>query len=665
MKRNLLIFLLSAFSVLTVFSQEFSFKFGKVNDHELSMSCYEKDTTASAVFIYNKSDVYYDYRSDDFKLIYNFESKIKVLKPEGNAWADVTIPFYSPEDQSQPRESIAKLEAWAYNLDNGKIVKTKLEKNYIFEEQINSKWKQLKFSVPSVKTGTVIEYKYSVTSPLYDRIYDMVIQQNIPVIYGNHQIVIPEYFIFNKEVRNADLLKQETIPESVTFHVGGGSQGSNVIRCNATKYLFTVENLPALNNEPYLWSPDDYKAQVIFELAKLEIPGVLYKSFTTDWDKIDEMLKGDSEFGSVLKMQNPYKEELNALNLGAYKTDEDRIRAVYKLLKSKISWNNQYGFYGGNVRKAIKSGTGTNAEINFVLISMLKDAGLSAYPVMISRRDMGILPVLHPSVSKLNTFIVGIGNTDSTFVYMDGSVSKGDINVIPPVLLVNRARVFRENGQGSWVDLSNIGKHGVNSVSVCSLNSDGLLKGKRKVYYAGQFASALRDVFINEKDSAAFIEKIQTNGEMKIDNSSYKGMSEFSPLLEEELTFSKSTSVTDDFIYVNPLIFPHLTQNKFIKEDRKLPIEFDFPYSYKIRTILDIPEGYVIEELPKSIKIEPGHGGCFCSYVVSKTDKQVVINYTFNMDRVYYTAEEYKTLREFWTRIIEKNTEMLVFKKVS
>ena len=71
--------------MLTVFSQEFSFKFGKVNDHELSMSFYEKDTTASAVFIYNKSDVYYDYRSDDFKLIYNFESKIKVLKPEGNA----------------------------------------------------------------------------------------------------------------------------------------------------------------------------------------------------------------------------------------------------------------------------------------------------------------------------------------------------------------------------------------------------------------------------------------------------------------------------------------------------------------------------------------------------------------------------------------------------
>ena len=143
-------------------------------------------------------------------------------------------------------------------------------------------------------------------------------------------------------------------------------------------------------------------------MGGLDFPGALYKSFTQTWENIDEALLDDSEFGGQLKIQNPYREEMAALNLDNLKSNEEKIAAIYTLLKKKISWNEEYALYGGKSKKTVKEGIGNNAEINFILMSMLKDAGIPSFPIVMSRRSMGILPYAHPTIQKLNTFIVGI-----------------------------------------------------------------------------------------------------------------------------------------------------------------------------------------------------------------------------------------------------------------
>ena len=64
--------------------------------------------------------------------------------------------------------------------------------------------------------------------------------------------------------------------------------------------------------------------------------------------------------------------------------------------------------------KAIKEGKGSNADLNFVLINMLEDAGVQAFPVVMSSRDNGRLPYTHPSIKALNTFVVGFMANDTT-----------------------------------------------------------------------------------------------------------------------------------------------------------------------------------------------------------------------------------------------------------
>ena len=63
----------------------------------------------------------------------------------------------------------------------------------------------------------------------------------------------------------------------------------------------------------------------------------------------------------------------------------------FNFLKSKVKWNGFYGKYTDKgVRKAYKDRVGNVAEINLILTSMLRFAGLNANPVLVSSRGNGI-----------------------------------------------------------------------------------------------------------------------------------------------------------------------------------------------------------------------------------------------------------------------------------
>ena len=99
------------------------------------------------------------------------------------------------------------------------------------------------------------------------------------------------------------------------------------------------------------------------------------------------MLLEDEDFGSLLKMRNPYRDEMASLPLDQLSDRQNKIAAIYTFLKSKISWNGQYGLYGSEVKKAVKNGTGNNADINFILMSMLRDAQIPCYTAILRSKS--------------------------------------------------------------------------------------------------------------------------------------------------------------------------------------------------------------------------------------------------------------------------------------
>ena len=124
--------------------------------------------------------------------------------------------------------------------------------------------------------------------------------------------------------------------------------------------IFTGEHLPALRPDNYVWCANDYMSSVYFELRGVDFPGSFYRSFTHTWEEIDQMLLQDEDFGAMLKMRNPYRDEMASLSLDQLPDRQNRIAAIYTFLKQKISWNGQYGLYGNEVKKAGQAATQTS-----------------------------------------------------------------------------------------------------------------------------------------------------------------------------------------------------------------------------------------------------------------------------------------------------------------
>ena len=91
------------------------------------------DSSASAVVLADYGRTKIDYLPNrGFQLVFTRHCRIKVFTSSGYEQADVMVPLYR---DGGDREKISQIKGYTYNLENGKVVKTKLKKNGKFLEE--------------------------------------------------------------------------------------------------------------------------------------------------------------------------------------------------------------------------------------------------------------------------------------------------------------------------------------------------------------------------------------------------------------------------------------------------------------------------------------------------------------------------------------------------
>ena len=657
MKHVLITVLLLHMVLATGFSQDLSRKYGKITKYELEMKSYEQDTSAVAVVLYETGYTGFDLINGQFQLYSDIKQKIKILKQDGVDMATYNLDYYDKGYGN--RESISEIEAIAYNLENDKIVKSKLERKYIFEEALGKDYKRIKFSVPNVKVGSVVEIKYRKKSDLVYSIDRWMFQTHIPVVHSSYQVRIPEYFLFNVGMTGYETIDLKETVENQTFTLSVSGTTSS-ITCNARDLRFTAENLPAMKDESYVWCADDYLSSATFELKATNFPYEFYKPYSQTWEDLEKTLHTETDFGENLKMSNPFKAEIKQLVAGA-KDNKEKVEKIYEFVKSKIRWDEKYSFWGNNARDAVKSGIGNNGQINMVLLSALKDADIPAYPVLLSRRSLGRLPYTFPSLEKLNTFVVAASIGNGKVCYLDGSTEYGGLNVLPSDFLVDRARVMCDTVSEKWVDLTGIAKNQEIMVVSATLDNNAKITSKLNRVFTGQCALDYYTDFKDAKDSATYVENFAT--ENKLDVNAFKvGLNEsLSGMVKEELEFTKQYDMAGDMIYLNPMIFTHLETNYFTQSERKLPVEFKYPYTFLLISNITIPENFEVTELPQSMKFSL-NDKCRVTYIAQRSENKITLNYRFDFNQIIFANTDYQKIREYFAAIVNKNQEMLVLK---
>lgn len=643
-------------------------KYGKPSKEELSLTSYAPDTTATAIYLFHQGQSDFVYH-DGFQLTTEHWVRIKILKPQGVSYADVSVPYYSPTDRDEGQERASDIEGCSYNMENGKCIKTSMKRESISFERINNLYKMLKFSLPAVKEGTVIEYHYKLYSDYFSHIDNWMMQEELPMLYNQYKITIPHVFIYNIELRGKDYIQVKQRDSSIhaTEREGGSVGGvSKDFTVSAQETTFTSRNLPAIRqDEPYCWCPEDYKVQVSFDLQGTQFTPNEYKPYSQKWEDVDnQLLKPENtQFGKYLSFTNPFRPETKQ----AYNSEmsfEEKIICAFQILKKKMAWNGRYQLYSKELEKVIPKGNGSNADLNFILISILKDFGLEAYPVVLSRRSSGMLPYNFPSLQKLNTFIVAVYDINKQkYVFLDGSMDVPALNILPLELSVNKARILspKVKEEKKWVNVMALADN-KSFMKIEARMEGNQVKGHRSTILYGQEAVEYQ---ANEKHKQDTPESnASQKNKLTVTNLKVKKQENDWALIEEEFDFVLQTDQTDSHLYINPMLFPQLKSNPFIQTERVLPIEFPYPYKFTMLTTLTLPEGYEVEETPQPQVIRTQGDGLQCKYMIQRQGNTISLNYIFHLKEPIFLTEQYKQLQELWTKAIEKNNALIVLKKL-
>ena len=98
-------------------------KYGKPSKEELSLTSYAPDTTATAIYLFHQGQSDFVYH-DGFQLTTEHWVRIKILKPQGVSYADVSVPYYSPTDRDEGKERASDIEGCSYILENWNCIIT-------------------------------------------------------------------------------------------------------------------------------------------------------------------------------------------------------------------------------------------------------------------------------------------------------------------------------------------------------------------------------------------------------------------------------------------------------------------------------------------------------------------------------------------------------------
>ena len=635
--------------------------FGKVSEEEVKMTVYELDTTASAVMLYRKVDagIRLDMDASFNQYITTYE-RWKILKEDGKDVADYEL-YYA--DTQKYHEKITNIKVVTHNLEaNGTISHKQMSRNYLFDKKYTNTTHRVTFTAEDVRVGSVIEVTYEQILPTCD-IDDIYLQSgSYPVNLCEVEVSYPEYFTYNAKRRGDGSLcdfRAEESPENVVFRGGRSENYTLKVDC------YTAHDLPRLRRETACACPEQYRVAVTYAIQKFVIPGYVERYFATSWPQVDYQFQ-EARFTEQFKSRFKGMELLAATATGS---EEEQITAVWNAVRESVTWNGRERVTAKEPAQTLKDRSGSSADINALLSSVLNAMGFTAEPVLLRPREKGDIDEVHISGDQFSTVILRVHTPSGKNYFLDAAGDESTyLNILEPRLLVEKARLMHLDGGGEWIDIAGSQKTGDNSdVQEVTLRLDpvsGHLLGTSQITARNQCVYSLlakkerydsEDEWIQSREHSENIDISSMT--LEPDKPSDKVVLRYE--------FVKDLDRGGDYLYIPVFLNAKHLDGSFQAETRYLPLDYEYRDRTFYRLTLEVPEGYSVEQLPRA------HNE-FCSAARQSSfslrsgqeGNRVVVQFNLNMNTTRIPASGYREFRTFWEKLGEAERSFIVLKKV-
>ncbi len=617
---------------------------GKVTIEELQEKVCPLDTAASAAIIFKTSKIKYDITIG--QVVTETEVKLKIYKKEGYEYANIDEAYFIGNG-----ERVEFSNAATYNLVKGEIVKTKLKKEGEFKEEVTKDIYRKKITLSDVKEGSIIEYKIKKFTNNGFRLVNFFFQQEIPVKFVELKVEYPNKYYYSKTLTGYNT------PEIIEDGYNDASSGFYTNRC-----IYRFKDILPLKEEGYVNNINNYRTRIRYELASVKNSYGVEENISRDWESVVKKVYENEYFGAELKKTGYFENDIDAI-LKDLKTTQEKIDAIFNFVKSRVTWNEDLGFTCDiGVKKAYQQKKGNVAEINLMLTAMLRYAGIEANPILVSTRSNGVF--MYPSIAAYNYVISGV-ELENQVILLDATSKYSLPNILPIRDLNWYGRIIRKNESSAEIDLmpKSNSKDVINILA--AVNEKGEISGKIREQYFDYNAFVYRNNY-NDDSNDAYIEKLEKRYQgLEISDYEVQNKNDITKPVIENYSFTSANSVEiiGDKMYVSPFLFFATTENPFKQDKREYPIDFVYPNQDKFNISINIPEGYVVENLPQPKAVAMPDNIGTIKYNISNNGSQIQLLYVCEMNQPIIASEYYEILKNFYKELVNKQTEKIVIKK--
>lgn len=643
-------------------------KFGDVPLDQVQMKVFAEDSSASAVVLADFGESAIEYSADrGFTIRFERIRRVKILTKDGYDWGNFTIPLYH---DGSDKEVLGSLKAITYNLENGKVVETKLKNDAIFKEERDENWTYMKLAMPNVKEGSVVEITYGVTSPFIFNFQDWDFQSTIPIVWSEYRTRIPEYFDYRKFMKGYLVV---TINESkplnrafsINYRESAGGAKTQAVQ-DRVEYIenynrLVVQNAPAFKSEPYMTTYNDYVSGINFELSTFKLPHEPPQIFNDSWEKLNANFLKRESFGGAIRGSNFLKDQVELLTAG--KTDaKEKIGAIYSFVRGNVEWDGLSRVYPNeSFKNVLEKKKGSSAEINLLLVCMMQKAGLSANPVLISTRDHGFVRKELPVASQFN-YVIAAVEIDGKSLLLDATDRSLPGNILPERCL-NGAGFMISPDKAGWVTLVPVKSRSASTMEL-ALSAEGTLAGKAQFSHDGYFAQRARTNYFR-KGQEEYVKAVKSSYGWEVESSNFENLEKLSESMKEiyQVKLNEHVQAAEGTLYINPIFAYRLSSNPFQSETRAYPVDYGSPEDQIFILKMTIPEGWAAEELPASkVFVLPANSARY-TYSVTQNGNIITVLSQLSINKPLFSFDEYKPLRDFYVQVVAKQAEQIVLKK--
>jgi hypothetical protein len=619
-------------------------QFGMIPD-SLSYLQPPPDNPDAPYIVTNKEmDVSFEDNDGSIIAILEHHVRLKVFDKTAREASIVAIPYYFDNNM----ENISEIRGITH-LPDGE--REHLQEKDIRTININSRYNMKEFSMPAVEEGAILEYSYVIQRRYIEELPDFFLSHRVPTAHAKVTITYPSYLRYQSFVENYDGELQHDFVYTDTSSV------PKIFTIPQPPPIVTerwmAHDIPAVEEETYISSLDDYRGKIKFLLSEFGKPR---QQLENNWEVVVAMLR--QEMNPMLRIRNNTLASAIGDSIGRVINGNSKKAAqdsIYRFLNSRVNFSGAHSPFSQEADSTVLAGRAVDqAAINQTLLAMLQGAGIEAHPVLVSTRQSGKISKDFPSFFQFNAQMVYSRIGDETFL-MDASFPHSQPDLVP-VNMYNDEGLLLKQDSFEWIVLNpQKSKFDIQVDVDAQLEADGSFSGHITAHHRGYPAQLIRQQRAAGNSNSEILKRALFDGfsEIITNNVQLSHVNDFDNPVQISADFEISnyaTSFTDGLEF-RPMLVGYRMENPFGDSKRDLPVTLDAPEKLDVSYSIKLPAGHSIQT-GKQNRTLSLPGAAFQETYNFQKD-QMDYEYHINIEQKEFPADIFPQLYNLYERWVE------------